>query len=230
MPVKAVSKLVQGIVDRYVLLLCMATGFSFFPVITHAQQCQLRLPNGIVTDVRETPGATPLNAWAMAVPPERGGPYIVLGPTFFQLPSLMQHFTRLHECAHLTLPTYDEIAANCEALRISRMQGLSVQDEEFIANFHRSVGTVSPIYGGTGTAFWNFTIRRCGPRNQTAKPSDGSTSTTNNLARECDSVHARYQMAISSVGPSALGGQQTLANLAQEAQSIGARGYACSIP
>src|SRR5215831_12596538 len=59
----------------------------------------------------------PSNHWAHAFfNPFSGQPTIVYSPTFYTLPSLVRRFTRKHECCHLTIPTTDEIEANCCAL------------------------------------------------------------------------------------------------------------------
>ena len=102
--------------------------------------------------------------WAHASWDPDGWPAITYGPMFYQLPDTMQKLTRLHECAHLTIPTMDEFAANCAALRVMRREGLSPAEEQYIGQFHMNIGVLPPQYGGSGLAFWNGTMQLCGPR------------------------------------------------------------------
>jgi len=82
---------------------------------------------------------------------------------FYNLPPLMQGFTRAHECAHHWVG-FSEVAANCAALRELRRHGLTEEDEDSIAAFHRSVGPLPSQYLGSGVGFWNATISCAGPR------------------------------------------------------------------
>jgi hypothetical protein len=42
-----------------------------------------------------------------------------------------------------------------------RAAGLSIQEEQFIGQFHIQVGPLPPQYGGSGAVFWQRTIQRC---------------------------------------------------------------------
>jgi hypothetical protein len=87
-----------------------------------------------------------------------GQPVITYSQQFLMHPPLLQQFIRLHECAHLALPTQNEFAANCFALVKLRQQGLPSQAEAFIAQYHLSKGFLPPQYGGSGLAFWQQTL------------------------------------------------------------------------
>jgi hypothetical protein len=98
------------------------------------------------------------NHWAHAqFTPPMGYPTIVYGPSFFQLPRIMQVFTSIHECGHLQ-GTTSEFLANCYALRNGHW---SPEQIRFIANYHRAVGPLPPQYGGSGSAFWQQTLATC---------------------------------------------------------------------
>ena len=99
--------------------------------------------------------------WAHSSYDMDGWPSITYGPMFFQLPKIMQHLTVLHECAHLVEQTTNEFVANCEALSIMRQEGLSIEQEEYIAQFHIQIGPLGPQYGGSGAAFWAGTLQMC---------------------------------------------------------------------
>lgn len=124
-----------------------------------AQSCVARHANGSMVPVRERPG--PSMFWAHAGWDPDGWPAITYGPAFFQLPPIMQRFTVLHECAHLVERTSNEFVANCRALMIMRQQGLTLEDENYIAQFHGQIGPLGPQYGGSGAAFWAGTMRIC---------------------------------------------------------------------
>jgi hypothetical protein len=55
----------------------------------------------------------------------------------------------------------DEIAANCEALKTLRRRGLTQEQEQFIAEFHSSIGPLPAQYRGSGSAFWEATVEEC---------------------------------------------------------------------
>src|SRR5690348_4270955 len=88
--------------------------------------------NGPMVPARELPGPSPFYAHSF-FDPMTGYPTIVYSNVFFALPPIMQAFTRIHECGHLVLVTSDEIAANCYALEHMRKNGLSSQEENYIA-------------------------------------------------------------------------------------------------
>ena len=93
-----------------------------------------------------------------------GWPIIMLGPKYYAAPRAMREFVLIHECAHVALPTSDEIVANCTALQYARSFGMSAADETTIAGEHSRQGTVGFQYGGTGAAFWQLTVACAGPR------------------------------------------------------------------
>jgi hypothetical protein len=123
--------------------------------------------NGQPVPAREQAGST---GGAYAVSNWIGGwPVITYGPRFSSLSPLEQRFTRIHECAHLSIPTTSEIVANCTALRTLRGRGLSEEQERQIARWHKAEGSVGPQYcngdiGCTGAAFWELTLQCAGPR------------------------------------------------------------------
>lgn len=88
-----------------------------------------------------------------------GSPLIVYGAGYFSMPGFMQRWIAAHECGHLNWYASDEFAANCFALRSLRPDG-DMLDK--IASFHRSMGHMSPQYGGSGSAFWRGTLAACG--------------------------------------------------------------------
>lgn len=96
--------------------------------------------------------------WAHADWLPNGVPIITYGPTYFTLPPVMQIFTSIHECGHITLQTSDEFQANCFALR--RIWP-SPDVFNFLSMFHQSLGALPPQYGGSGMAFWNGTLAAC---------------------------------------------------------------------
>lgn len=120
--------------------------------------CQATTMSGQPIMVSETPGMVP--AWAITSWDSMGRPYIVLGPTFYQLPPLMQKFTRMHECAHALTRNPDEVLANCLALKWARMNGLTPNEEQYIGSFHFSLSPLPAQYGGSGAVFWTATIQR----------------------------------------------------------------------
>lgn len=125
-----------------------------------AQACQaMHGISGAVVPVQQMPG--PSAFWAHAAWMPNGWPTITYGPTYYSLPPIMQRFTYFHECAHLVLRTSNEFVANCRALQLMQAQGLTSQEENFIANFHANVGPLSPQYGGSGVAFWANTLNVC---------------------------------------------------------------------
>lgn len=119
---------------------------------------------GAPVTVAESSGFTPGNAYAVSNWNGMGWPYTIYGPRFSLLGRLEQEFTRIHECAHLSIPTVDEVRANCAALREMRNRGLSEEEEAELAAWVRSEGQIGLQYGGTGTAFWDATLMCAGPR------------------------------------------------------------------
>jgi hypothetical protein len=125
--------------------------------IPNAQECRARhLFTGQEVFVRQRVG--PSFFWAHSGWDPDGWPAITYGPTYFQLPSLMQIFTSYHECGHLVLKTTNEFAANCYALETGPFDDDNKDD---IATYHKSIGPIGPQYGGSGAAFWALTVQRC---------------------------------------------------------------------
>jgi len=117
---------------------------------------------GQMVQAVEVGGQTIGNAYATSNWMPNGWPIITYGPRFFLLDPLLQSFVKIHECAHLSIPTSDEIRANCTALKSMRHHGLSDDEEDEIANWTRSEGLIDLRYGGTGEAFWNATLACAG--------------------------------------------------------------------
>jgi hypothetical protein len=95
-----------------------------------------------------------------------GAPYIIFDPVQIAAkPPYERKFIFFHECAHVAIPTLDEVAANCRALIEVRSRGLlSPAEEQGLEAATRALGPLQPIYLGSGTAFWNATVACAGPR------------------------------------------------------------------
>lgn len=119
---------------------------------------------GQPVQVYEAAGPTMGNAYAIANWAPNGWPSITYGPRFFALPPLQREFIKFHECAHVSVPTMDEIQANCIALVEMRRRGLSAQQEQQIAQWTASEGVVGFQYGGSGANFWLYTVQCAGSR------------------------------------------------------------------
>ena len=98
-----------------------------------------------------------------------GKPLIVYGSRFRNMAPLMQSFIKRHECQHAN-GVQDEIEANCAALLQMRALGLTVLQEARIAEWHNAEGTLDPPYGGSGTIFWERTMRCAGGRTTRLRP------------------------------------------------------------
>ena len=142
----------------------LATALMSTPVVALGQCMARHWYTGFPVAVFETSGLTPGNAYAVANWAPNGMPMITYGPRFGALPPLLKDFVKLHECAHLSIPTMNEIEANCAALRVMRQRGLSVQDEARIAQWTHAEGQIGFQYGGSGGNFWQMTLRCAGPR------------------------------------------------------------------
>lgn len=116
------------------------------------------LITGQIVQAEEVIGPTAGNAYAVSTWLPNGWPIITYGPRFFQLRPLLKSFVKIHECAHLSIPTSDEVLANCTALRNMRHHGLSKDEEDEIADWTRLEGVIGLQYGGTGAAFWDATL------------------------------------------------------------------------
>lgn len=91
-------------------------------------------------------------------------PIIIYGPRYYGLNPLFQEFIRRHECAHLSIPSSNEVEVNCHALISLRNDGLTEHQENAIANWQVSQGAIGVQYGGTGYNFWSSTLECAGPR------------------------------------------------------------------
>lgn len=107
--------------------------------------------------------APKLNYWATATFPN-GYPTITYGPEFYRLAPIVQEFSKLHECAHLSIPSSDETRVNCLALTTMREKGLSEKDEAAIEQAHTQYARLDDVYGGSGREYWRRTIACAGPR------------------------------------------------------------------
>ena len=140
------------------IILSIVSSYSF-------GQCQSFNSHTRVAQIaNEINGIPPQNAIAFATWDENGNPTIIYSPRFYQLQQLTRQFVWLHECAHLSVPTSNEIQANCVALGQMRNAGLTYQDEMQIANWTMSAGPVGMQYGGSGHTFWALTLECAGHR------------------------------------------------------------------
>ncbi len=141
------------------VLACLFSSVSFAACMApHAMTKQ-------IVQAYEAPG--PSQFWAHAAWNQAGWPTITYGPLFFQLPPLMQEFTKIHECMHLSIPTGNEFLANCKALLHMRQAGLTIDQENYIRDYHHlpTLQILGMQYGGSGAAFWQQTMMCAGPRN-----------------------------------------------------------------
>lgn len=134
------------------------------PTIVNAQCIGRDGFTGQPAQVYETPGPTMGNAYAISNWAPNGQPVITYGPRFFLLSPLLREFVKFHECAHLSVPTPDEIQANCISLTEMRRRGLSLQQEMQIGHWIATEGSIGLQYGGTGATFWQLTLQCAGPR------------------------------------------------------------------
>ena len=104
--------------------------------------------------------------WGFATYNAQGWPTIIFDVSQLgRFPVIVARFTYYHECAHLSLPTTDEIRANCEGLRQMRTNGdISRRQEDQLRRLHYSLGPLGPQYGGSGRVLWDRTIQCAGHR------------------------------------------------------------------
>lgn len=127
------------------------------PGIVNAQQCLA--PNRYTGQIQAAVHMSgPTKFWAQADWLPNGAPIVIYGNNYFTLPPIMQIFTSMHECGHLSLFTANEFQANCYALK---RFSPTVGDFNFLAQFHSAIGVLPPNYGGSGVAFWNGTLAVC---------------------------------------------------------------------
>ena len=103
--------------------------------------------------------------WGFATYNAAGWPVIIFDVAQLRnLPLIVVRFTYYHECAHLVVPTTDEVEANCEGLINMRANGdISPAKENVVKQVHYSLPVLGPRYGGSGKAFWDATIQCAGP-------------------------------------------------------------------
>ena len=113
----------------------------------------------ISTFLRFIPIVTTILLW-QAIYDGAGWPIIVFNR--FELgryPPVVELFAYHHECAHLTLPTTDEVLANCEGLLAMRRSGdITPALEATLRDTHYSFTELDLQYGGSGRAFWDATV------------------------------------------------------------------------
>lgn len=99
--------------------------------------------------------------WGLATYNPWGWPMIIFDVNILpRLPAIVKRLVYYHECAHLSLPTLDEVRANCEGLRRMRGNGdISPSQEDELRNIFYSLGSLPPQYGGSGKVFWDNTMR-----------------------------------------------------------------------
>ena len=103
--------------------------------------------------------------WAFATYDATGWPTIIFDVSQLRnLPLIAVRYTYYHECAHLSIPTRDEIEANCVALINMRDNNdISPHQEDILRQVHYSLTVLPPQYGGNGRVFWDATIDCAGP-------------------------------------------------------------------
>jgi hypothetical protein len=141
--------------QRFVLALLLLVAS-----LTFAQaQCVAPNAEGQRVVARESFDPFMSGTWAVSNYDGNGNPTITYGPSFNQLPAVMQRFTRLHECGHLNSNmSADEFEANCYALKVG---GWSKGQIREIANYIKSIPFLGFQYGGSGFAFWAGTVAKC---------------------------------------------------------------------
>ena len=103
--------------------------------------------------------------WAVANYTNTGWPIIIFDvQELRQYPEIVVRYTYYHECAHLSIPTTDEIEANCVGLLNMRENNdVSPHEEKILRKVHYSLPFLPPQYGGSGRVFWDATIDCAGP-------------------------------------------------------------------
>ena len=103
--------------------------------------------------------------WAIATYNNEGWPMIVFDVSKLRaLPMVAIRYTYYHECAHLSLPTRDEIRANCVGLiNMRKNNDILPREEAILREVHYSLNVLPRQYGGNGRVFWDATIKCAGP-------------------------------------------------------------------
>jgi hypothetical protein len=102
--------------------------------------------------------------WGLATYRGDGWPVMIFDVSqLMNMPPIMTRFTYYHECAHLAVPTWDEVRANCIGLNNMRLAGhISKSEEQIVAQITSAVGPLPQKYGGSGLAFWEATVQCAG--------------------------------------------------------------------
>ena len=91
-----------------------------------------------------------------------GPPTIYYGKRYAALSPLQQRFVQRKECAHLSVPTVDEVQAACHGLKQLRETGLSAQDEQLLAAWLATEGATGFTFKGGAQAFWDGIVQCAG--------------------------------------------------------------------
>jgi hypothetical protein len=117
-------------------------------------------------------------AYAGVTSPAPGGGWMITWDTqrLSALPTYAHDYIFYHECAHASVPTTDEVIANCRGLVAMRRDGRSSRAiEEMLGRFHASLGWMGAQYGnGYGADYWQRTLQCAGgvitpPRNMSTR-------------------------------------------------------------
>ena len=102
--------------------------------------------------------------WGYATFNSQGWPVIIFDVNQLRrYPLIVARYTYYHECAHLKLPTTDEVLASCEGLQRMRNNGdITQADERILRDVHYSLQILGPQYGGSGKVFWDNIIECAG--------------------------------------------------------------------
>jgi hypothetical protein len=121
-------------------------------------ECRALHPSGKTVPVKEQSGET-VASYALASWLPYGPPTIYYGKRFETLDPAQQRFVQRKECAHLSVPTVDEVLAACHALRQLRGDGLSTSEERSLGSWLASGGAAGFNYKGTAPAFWDAIVQ-----------------------------------------------------------------------
>lgn len=145
------------------LIKLLATVFTAAFVPMHAwAECQAPHPfSGKTISVKEEVGET-YDAYGLASWLPYGPPTIYYGKRYAALSPLQQRFVQRKECAHLSVPTVDEVQAACHGLKQLRETGLSAQDEQLLAAWLATEGATGFTFKGGAQAFWDGIVQCAG--------------------------------------------------------------------
>lgn len=120
------------------------------------------------------------------------------------LPPFAHDFIFYHECAHASVPTSNELVANCEGLKAMRAAGRAgPQVESALMTFHASLGYMGPQYG-VGSDYWQRTLQCANAGASTVGgelngPPSGQKSITLPPPNREDPCQERYTACLSNV-------------------------------